>query len=174
MVNVGTPSVEGIQVTKLSEDSKLAEFKLGIKFHYCPDGRNDFPGMGEVIIKPGRDFVDKEGRWVGGCKEDYSDWKGVSDEAVETAIRRIGMRGKIGQRDLFVLEGQKYYLYEANLGEHFDWHNWRIVLYSEKDKRAVEVPLDVRGVKDFANPHISLLGREGQGYKFGVTFFIPS
>ena len=62
---------------------------------------------------------------MGGCKENYEDWKGRSDEAVETAIRRIGINGKIGQRDLFTLSQQgredKYYLYEVNRDKQFDW-----------------------------------------------------
>lgn len=74
-----------------------------VKFHYSPDGSHDFPGMGYVNFKPLRDFVDKSGKWVGGCKENYSDWKGSSDVNVLNAMRKIGVTGKIGQRDSFTI-----------------------------------------------------------------------
>jgi len=48
-----------------------------------------------------RDFVDPNGNWIGGCKQAYNDWLDNSDEDVSTAISRIGIKGKIGQRDLF-------------------------------------------------------------------------
>jgi len=50
-----------------------------------------------------RDFVNAKGVWVGGCKENYTDWQGNSDTKVEDAIRKIGLLGKIGQRDMFEL-----------------------------------------------------------------------
>lgn len=134
VVNIGTPSVDSIVVTKQETDAKFSEFRLNIKYHYCPDGQNDFPGYGHVNLKPLRDFVDSKSHWIGGCKENYTDWQGLSDVKVENAIRKINIQGKIGQRDLFELNenGQinKYYFYEANLNKAFDWHNWRIVLYS--------------------------------------------
>jgi len=49
------------------------------------------------------------------------------------AIRKIGVTGKIGQRDSFSIVSQgktyNYYLYEANLYADFNWKNWRIFLY---------------------------------------------
>ena len=131
---MGTPSVESIQITKKEVDSKFNEFKLSIKFHYCPDGSHDYPGFGTVNLVPLRDFVDGQSHWIGGCKENYGDWSGSADSKVENAIRKIGVQGKIGQRDVFWLqEGgnlNKYYFYEANLNYAVDWKNWRIVLYS--------------------------------------------
>jgi hypothetical protein len=74
---------------------------LKVKFHYSPDGSHDLPGYGSINFKPLRDFVDKAGRWIGGCKEAYGDWKGTSDVNVLNAMRKIGVNGKIGQRDSF-------------------------------------------------------------------------
>lgn len=52
-------------------------------------------------MNPLRDFVDKNKNWIGGCKENYTDWKGYTDTNVLNAMRKIGVNGKIGQRDFF-------------------------------------------------------------------------
>ncbi|CAM6001538.1 unnamed protein product [Sphagnum balticum] len=120
MVNIGTPSVDSITLIQQESDSRLNQYRLQIKYHYCPDGRNDYPGMGSVNLVPLRDFTNK-GVWVGGTKANYSDWVGVTDTKVLAAIRRLDIQGKIGQRDGFTLmEGgvaSRYYLYEVNLFE---------------------------------------------------------
>lgn len=106
---------------------------MKIKFHYSPDGSHDLPGYGYMNLNPLRDFIDKNGNWIGGCKENYSDWKGYTDTNVLNAMRKIGVNGKIGQRDFFSIENSgkvyRYYLYEANLYTDFDWKNWRIFIY---------------------------------------------
>lgn len=99
---------------------------------------------------------------------------------MENAIRKIGIQGKIGQRDLFWLEESgilnKYYFYEVNLNAAFDWRNWRIVLYSEKDDRAVQIPFQFNKVVDLANPHISQFDYDltTKRYTFWLSFFLPS
>lgn len=109
---------------------------MKLKFHFSPDGSHDLPGYGSVNFKPLRDFVDKQGKWIGGCKQNYTDWSGIEDLITEKAIRKIGLTGKIGQRDIFEISDgsstSKYYLYEVNMNLNFDWKNWRIVLYSDK------------------------------------------
>jgi hypothetical protein len=98
---------------------------------------------------------------------------------VENAIRKIGIQGKIGQRDVFwVNEGgnlNKYYFYEVNLNAAFDWKNWRIVLYSALEERAMVIPFSFNKVVDLANPHISLFefNPTTNGYTFWISFFIP-
>jgi len=58
MINVGTPSVEDIQIKVKEYDPKFNQYRLYIKFHYCPDGSHDYPGYGQVNLMPLRDFVD--------------------------------------------------------------------------------------------------------------------
>jgi hypothetical protein len=48
-----------------------------------------------------KNVVDVQSYLIGGCKEDYGDWSGSADTKVENAIRKIGIAGKIGQRDVF-------------------------------------------------------------------------
>lgn len=114
-------------------DQKFNQYYLKIKFHYSPDGSHDLPGFGYINLRPLRDFIDKNGQWIGGCKQAYTDWKGYTDSVVMNAIRKIGVTGKIGQRDSFSIISQgrtyNYYLYEANLYADFDWKNWRIFLF---------------------------------------------
>jgi hypothetical protein len=100
VVNVGTPSVDGIECVSLSADPTHSIYRLDIRYHYSPDGSNDYPGIGSVILDPHRDFVDSKGNWVGGCKENYS-WTSRRDTAALAAIRKAGFQGKIGQRDRF-------------------------------------------------------------------------
>ncbi len=59
------------------------------------------PGFGWVIFNPLRDFVDKNNKWIGGCKLNYKNWEGSSDTKVFNAIKKLGIEGKIGQRDNF-------------------------------------------------------------------------
>ena len=59
MINIGTPSVEYIQVVSYSSEPHKVQYSLSIKFHYCPNGRDDYPGKGEVNLVPNRDFVDR-------------------------------------------------------------------------------------------------------------------
>jgi len=118
------------------------------------------PGYGTIVLKPLRDFVDQHQNWIGGCKQNYTDWIGKSDVNVSNAIKKIGIFGKIGQRDSFTFYEngvyKKYYLYECNLNVDFNWKNWRIILYSEVENRAVPIPFVFDKVIDIANPHISV------------------
>ena len=111
-----------------------SRLNLTLKFHYSPDGKKDLPGLGAVDLNPLRDFIDEQGQWKGGCKEQYSGWSGSTDFKVQQAIARLGPYSKIGQRDMFTLSEdgilKKYYLYEVNINPSFDWKDWRIVLYS--------------------------------------------
>lgn len=100
MQNVGTPSVESLQLQVKEYDPKFSQYKLSIKYHFSPDGQRDYPGYGHVDLIPLRDFIDKKGFWVGGCKQNYA-WSGQNDTKVYNAIRRLGITGKIGQRDSF-------------------------------------------------------------------------
>ena len=135
---------------------------------------HDLPGEGFVNLIPLRDFVNGKGEWIGGCKEHYTDWKGFADVSVLQIMRTFGCEGKIGQRDFFEVENEKYYLYECNLNSEFDWKNWRIYLYSPKERKALPLNLVLDGVIDVANPHISKIYENGNSYKFLLTFFLPS
>jgi hypothetical protein len=55
------------------------------------------------MLRPLRDFVDKNKNWIGGCIQNYTDWTGKSDVNVSNAIKRLGITGKIGQRDSFII-----------------------------------------------------------------------
>jgi hypothetical protein len=78
VVNVGTPSVESIELKLREFDPKYNQYRLNIKYHYCPDGQNDYPGLGYVELIPLRDFIDAKGFWLGGCKENYG-WNSSAD-----------------------------------------------------------------------------------------------
>ena len=175
--NIGTPSVDNITIAKKANETRYNEWALNIRFHYSPDGSHDLPGTGYVMLNPLRDFI-KNGTWIGGVRENYGDWEGVKDSDVELAFQRIGFVGKIGQRDMFILNEngtyRRYYIYESNKNAQFSWENWRIILYSEDIRRAILIPLDFQGVVDFANPHISLLRVENGRHVFWISFFIPS
>jgi hypothetical protein len=69
-----------------------------------------------------------------------------------------------------------YYIYECNLYLDFNWKNWRIVLYSSIENRALPIPFEFDKVIDIANPHISLRKYESETnkYTFWVSFFLPS
>lgn len=115
VINIGTPSVDGIELVQAENPRQFSLYKLSIRHHFSPDGKNDYPALGHVSLNPLRDFVDGQKHWVGGCKENYSDWAGATDGEAMAAIRKIGFLGKIGQRDVFELEEggktQKYYFY---------------------------------------------------------------
>ena len=71
---------------------------------------------------------------------------------------------------------KKYYLYEVNVNPSFDWKDWRIVLYSERDNVAARINFSFKGDEDVANPHISSFGgsQSDGSYVFYLTFFLPS
>lgn len=73
-----------------------------------------------------------------------------------------------------MIGNSKYYLYECNFSGSFDWKNWRIVLYSENPRAAKFLPLRIGGAEDFANPHITLLSKNGNSYEFQISVFLPS
>lgn len=129
-------------------------------------------------MKPLRDFLDKSGNWIGGCKQNYSDWKGSTDTNVINAIMKIGVTGKIGQRDSFSIISQgrtyNYYLYEANLYADFDWRNWRIFLYGETENQVMPIPFVLDKVYDLANPHINVQSSSSSEIVFQMSFFLPS
>ena len=53
---------------------------------------------------------------------------------------------------------KKYYLYEVNFNPQFNWKDWRIVLYSERDNVAARIMFYFEGYEDVANPRISAFG----------------
>ena len=69
---------------------------------------------------------------------------------------------------------KKYYLYEVNVNPSFDWKDWRIVLYSERDNVAARINFSFKGDEDVANPHISSFGgsQSDGSYVFYLTFFL--
>ena len=89
-------------------------------------------------------------------------------------MRSAGCEGKIGQRDLFEVQNKTFYIYECNLQYDFDWKNWRILMYSPLEKRALPLNLVLDNVIDIANPHISKVGEDGNSFEFLLTFFLPS
>jgi len=71
---------------------------------------------------------------------------------------------------------KKYYLYEVNFNPQFNWKDWRIVLYSERDNVAARIMFYFEGDEDVANPRISAFGdrQNGDSYIFYLSFFLPS
>lgn len=165
--NVGTPSID--RIILISSGNNTKTYKLDLKFHYAPTGDDDTPGYGSFIMKVpvNEELVRKSG----------VEWNGYFDKAVFNAIKTaadpVGGFSKIGQRDYFSWNGQKYFLYEANIGSKFDWKMWRIFLYSVKEKKACLLKLNIDGLIDIANPHVTLLKNSGKSYKYLLTFFIP-
>lgn len=159
--NVGTVSLEELYLLEEKPLTIFNEYRLNIKFHYSPDGSHDFPGTGYVFLRPLRDFIDKSGQWIGGCYENYKDWLGLTDSVVEGALRQAGCGGKIGQRDYFYLNSEKYYIYECNLDSSFSWSSWRIALFSPTSKQAKLLGLVLGGDINIANPHISSISKTG-------------
>ena len=106
--------------------------------------------------------------------ENYGDWRGSPDKDVEGMLRQAGCNGKIGQRDSFDILNQRYYLYECNLNQSFDWKSWRIFALSLSEKRARQLPLVLDGDIDAANPHITKTSDNSEMITLAITVFLPS
>eukprot|EP01031_Cornospumella_fuschlensis_P036837 gene36837-44686_t len=162
--NLGTPSITTAQY--------LDNFwTLYVRFHFTTDDvpEGDIPGYGVVSYNP--------------SKEDpavlYFNWQGYFDNDVNNAITiaRAGEAGKIGQRGNIQYKSHNFYMYEAQLTGNFDWHNWRLFLYSPQEQRAVQgTMMSVSGVVDFANPSVSLANQQlfNRANYSVVTAFVPS
>lgn len=61
-----------------------------------------------------------------------------------------------------------------NLYSDFDWKNWRIVLYGEKENQAIPIPFVLDKVVDLANPHITVESYNCTEIVFQMSFFLPS
>ena len=155
IVNVGTPSISAANYV----DNMWIIY---VRFHFTTKAAPEYdsPGFGVVTYKPSKE--------INGV---YFNWQAYFDNDASNAIEiaRQVQGGKIGQRANIHFRGQDFYLYEAQLNSKFDWHNWRLFLYSPFENRAVSVDLSIDGIIDFANPSISQ-------YPNGtvVTLFVPS
>lgn len=155
IVNVGTPSITAAQYIDNT-------WMIYLRFHFTTKSAPEYdtPGFGVVTYKPSME--------VNGV---YFNWQAFFDNDANNAIEiaRDVKGGKIGQRANVRYRGRLYYLYEAQLNSNFDWHNWRLFLYSADENRAVTVPLSIDGIVDFANPSVAQLEDRTM-----VTLFVPS
>jgi hypothetical protein len=155
IVNVGTPSITS---THYVDNMWI----IYVRFHFTTKTAPEYdsPGFGVVTFKPSQE--------VNGI---YFNWQAYFDNDVNNAIEvaREVQGGKIGQRANIRYHGQDYYLYEAQLNSNFDWHNWRLFLYSPKENRAVRMSLSIDGIVDFANPSVAQYPESTV-----ITLFVPS
>lgn len=155
IVNVGTPSISSAHYI----DNMWIIY---VRFHFTTKSAPEYdtPGYGVVTFKPSKE--------VNGV---YFNWQAFFDNDANNAIEiaRSVQGGKIGQRANIRFRFRDYYLYEAQLNSTFDWHNWRLFLYSPFENRAVHVDLSIDGIVDFANPSITQYPNTTV-----VTMFVPS
>lgn len=157
--NIGTPTITSAQYLDYHV------WVLYIRFHYTTktNPNADTCGYGVVSFNPSKEADGTV----------YDNWQGYFDNDANNAIEvaRDLQGGKIGQRASTYYKGKIYYLFEAQLTSEFDWHNWRIFLYSPSELRAIQLPLNIEGVVDFANPSLTVLEEEGL---IAITLFVPS
>jgi hypothetical protein len=160
--NIGTPSITSAEYID-------GIWILYVRFHFttidAPEV--DTPGYGAISFNP-----TKENDTL------YYNWQGYFDNDASNAIqiaRHLG-GGKIGQRSNLRYNNHNYYLYEAQLNSSFDWHNWRLFLYSPQEQRAVQLLLNIEEVIDFANPSAALpdISIDKSFQSAIMTVFVPS
>ncbi|MET0965834.1 MAG: hypothetical protein ABWZ02_05525 [Nakamurella sp.] len=169
--NEGTPHIEAVRLGDDRGDvdhsdidhSDIDHSEIDLGFHYQRRCDVDRQGFGTL-----RDFVD---------------WRAEPDTELDKALIRAAavdghrVRGNIGGRDSFTLNGAQHTVYEVQYRKN-DFASWRVYLQTDGGRIAA-LPIHTHGTAGhdsstaFANPTVSVITAPSGRPALAVTLFIP-
>jgi len=139
----GTPSFEEVKTS--TKDFSKSEIKL--RFHYFQNVRVDQLAHATLT--------------------DFKGWKAAPATKINTAIKKLGGNGNLGDRSKFPWKGKTYYLQEVQ-STRLDWGSWGIFLCDENGLPLGRIrPSTPKKSLAFSNPAISRV-KDAQGKRFLV------
>ena len=134
----GTPSFEEVKTS--TKDFSKSEIKL--RFHYFQNVRVDQLAHATLT--------------------DFQEWKAAPATTINTAIKKLGGNGNLGDRSKFSWKGKTYYLQEVQ-STRLDWGSWGIFLCDENGLPLGRIrPSTPKKSSAFSNPAISRV-KDAQG-----------
>lgn len=143
----GTPNV---YEARLMPDIDHSVIDVG--FHYHRRGRVDRQGRGRLV--------------------DFCRWSTEREPRLDAAVRRMGVRGNVGGRDVITWRGRPFLLIEGQRRRRV-WESWRTFLYDPS--AGVAHPLAIRthrGSRAFANPTATVLTTPAHEPGLLVTLYL--
>jgi hypothetical protein len=139
----------------------------------CAEGTPSFYSASSTFLDVGFHFFDKcEVDRPARGTTDWVTWSARPRPAYETAFRRYGLHGGVGDRDTFQFRGFDFTVQEGQaVWEHFE--TFRVYLYD--DAAGIAEPLDLQtpaGCVAFTNPMVELVTFEGWP-SVVATMFVP-
>jgi len=146
----GTPSFEDVKTS--TKDFSKSEIKL--RFHYFKNVRVDQLAHATLT--------------------DFKGWQAAPSTKINTAIKKLGGNGNLGDRSKFQWKGESYYLQEVQI-TRLDWGSWGIFLCNQNGLPLGEInPHTPKKSSAFSNPAISRV-KDAQGNQLLVfTAFLHS
>ena len=93
---------------------------------------------------------------------DFKEWKAAPATTINTAIKKLGGNGNLGDRSKFSWKGKTYYLQEVQ-STRLDWGSWGIFLCDENGLPLGRIrPSTPKKSSAFSNPAISRV-KDAQG-----------
>ncbi|CAB9524893.1 expressed unknown protein [Seminavis robusta] len=164
VVSVGTPTFSKVVV----QDKKTTIY---LRFYYYL--WTDLPGTGIVNFQPPHDNQQQQHVLKG-----YS-WNAKQDDTVVTALRKLQVMGKIGQRATLQHpsdHSSSFLLFEGKMAnadeQYIGWLSCRPILYDASSQQAAIVPLALpQQLQTFCNPTITYI--QGNDDYWALSFFVP-
>ena len=139
----------------------------------CAEGTPNLYAASSTHVEVGFHFfddceVDRQARG----ETDWTSWIAAPRRDLEAAVRRQGVSGGVGDRDVLQFMGAELTLVEG-MKTRDDWRTWRVFLYEGEPgmARQLEFRTDAGSVA-FTNPTIDIIEIDGQSAVL-VTLFVP-
>ncbi|MFT6862380.1 MAG: hypothetical protein ACJAVK_000938 [Akkermansiaceae bacterium] len=129
----GTPSFENVEM----KNGDLTQSKITLRFHAYENAQVDQLAKGTLT--------------------NFKNWKASPSPKINTALKKLGGNGNLGDRSKFAWHNQTYYLQEVQ-GTRSDWGSWGIFLCDNDGFPLKRIaPITPGKSTAFSNPSVSAL-----------------
>lgn len=127
----GTPSFEKVVL----KDGHLDRSQITLRFHYFENVRVD--------------------QLASGTLTNFKSWKAHPSKKINTALKKLGGLGNLGDRSKFIWQGETYYLQEVQ-NKRRDWGSWGIYLCDKNGQPLKKIDVTTPGKSTaFSNPSVT-------------------
>lgn len=134
----GTPSFETVDM----KNGDLTKSKITLRFHYYQNAQVDQLARGTLT--------------------NFKEWKASPAPKINTALKKLGGNGNLGDRSKFQWHEKAYYLQEVQ-GTRRDWGSWGIFLCDQNGLPLKKINIQTPGKSTaFSNPSVTqVLDKDG-------------
>lgn len=146
----GTPSFEKV----ILKGGSLDHSRITLRFHYFENARVD--------------------QLASGTLTNFKSWKAYPSKKINTALKKLGGLGNLGDRSKFTWQKKTYYLQEVQT-TRLDWGSWGIHLCDQNGQPLKKIRVKTTGKSTaFSNPSVAVVHDANQKPLFVFSAFLHS